>query len=306
MSPPPDTFPGCHGVRIEPAQAGAAYGTTHGTPAATLTIGAEPLRPAVPADAERLWAAEVDDTHPGAHTHVMWRLGDGSLLLSIGDRQVLQISRGRDVTTVGAVSDAVARQLVSTFAIPLAAQTAGAFVIHAAVAVRGEATVAICAESGTGKSSLLIALADAGWSTLSEDLVAVDIGSLTAWPGPPWVRVAHGSPGPGGAAERFRTPDKVAWDLDGSRCDHPVPLTHLVLLDPPTALATSCRIAVADEVIGALARHTPWFEEPSRRGASLFASAVRVARAVPAVRLRLRRSPDWAAAAVASVESIVA
>jgi hypothetical protein len=100
----------------------------------------------------------------------------------------------------------------------------------------------------------------------------------------------------------FAASDKVAWSLPGA-CAEPVPLTRLVLLDPP-GTATSQRDASAEEVIAALGRHTPWFEEPERRGQQLFAPAVRLARAVPAVRIRLRRSAQWQPEAVALLDAL--
>ena len=300
MPAPTEGFAGCHGIRV--TTSGAAYGWTTGEPIGTLDLSGEAV-PAGPGDAELLWSAEVD----GSHRHEMWRMhGGGDLLLRIGGRMVLRVAGDRRSAAVRDVSDAVALQLLSTFAIPLAAQAAGAFVVHAAVAARGDQAVAVCAESGTGKSSLLSALIDAGWAPLTEDLVAIGPGGSQAWPGPPWVRLAPGVPGPVGTAERFRTKDKVAWDLGPNRRPGPAVLTHIVLLDPPQPAPTDLRPAEPAEVIAALARHTPWFEEPSRRGSSLFAGAVRVARTVPASRLRLRRAEDWAADAVRAVESVLA
>lgn len=290
-------FHGCHGVRVEPDGVGAGYGTTIGEPKATVRVSRTDDRPSLTGHEELLWSADVDLPEGGTQTHQMWRNRHGDLVLAIAGRAVLGVARHRDAAEIGDVNDGVALQLVTTFALPLAAQRCGAFVLHASVVVRDGVATVICAEAGSGKSSTLIALRDAGWSALTEDLVALDLVAgdrPIAWPGPPWVRVAPEQPGPSGGTQRFRTADKVAWDLQGrGRCEEPVPVGRLVLLDAPTDEPTMVRPAAPEEVMGALALHAPWFEEASTKGAALFGSAVQLARSVPATRLRLQRSDDW-------------
>jgi hypothetical protein len=293
-------FAGCHGVSLSPTPAADAYGHGSSDPAGFLAIdGVCPA--AVPPGAALLWTAEVDG-HDA--THAMWRDPDLGLILTIAGRVVLRVDLDRRVAGVGDVSPAVGLQLISTFAIPLAAQRWGAFVLHAACFARDDEALVVCAESGTGKSSLVVALADAGWQPLSEDMVALDTrvpGTVSAWPGPPWVRVTPGEPGPAGAPISFETADKAAFRLEV--VDRPVRVRELVLLDRPHDEPTVWQSVSRAEVIGALSHHAPWFEEPARRGEELFRRAVQLAGMVPARRLTLRRSADWRAEAVATFTS---
>jgi hypothetical protein len=282
---------------------GMPFGTTAGAPLAAMRVldGAMTDLPG-----QRIWSATVA-APDGPQEHEMRRAADGRLELRIAGRHMLQVAADRDEAILGDVSEAVGWQLLTTFALPMAAQRAGALMLHAAVVVRAGAALVVCAQSGTGKSSLLIALTDAGWEALSEDMVAVTFedDAVMAWPGPPWVRISPGEPGPDGAAVRFVTTDKVGWDLSSRMCARPVPVARLVLLDPPTDQPADTALATSEEVMGALAHHTPWFEEPARRGAALWGSAVRFARAVPAMRVRLQRRDEWRREAV-SVFDVVA
>ncbi len=273
-------------MAVEPD--GAPFGRTDASPLASVRLTKGTLSPG----GQPVWAAELD----GVHRHEMRRDDAGALVLSIGEVPVLRVDATRAEATLGAVSEAVGWQLATTFALPLAAQAAGAFVVHAAVAARDGAAVAICATSGTGKSSLLTALLDAGWVAVTEDLVVVRGGQ--AWPGPPWVRLAPGQEGPAGAPQVFRTGDKVGWGI-AARTTVPTALRHIVLLDPPLPEPTAKRPAAVTEVIAALAQHTPWFEEPDRRGEALFGGAVQLARSVPATRLRLQWGAAWTDEAIA-------
>jgi hypothetical protein len=300
-------FAGCHGVRLEPASQGAAFGTTTGSPLATLAIGDGPEPGAVAlAGSTALWRAETAAPDGRPVANAMWRTPDGALVTVIDERPVLWMSGARDATTVAPLGDALLLQLVSTFAAPLAAQRAGALVLHAAAAVRDGRAVVVCAHSGTGKSSVMTALADAGWQPLTEDLLAIEVdatGAPRAWPGPPWVRLAPGLPGPVGAEERFRVTDKVAWGLEG-HCDAPAPIAHLVVLEPPSSEPSVCEPMDAGPAVAAIAPHAPWYEDPDERGPALFGHAVALTRGVPVSRLRLRRSPDWRADAVARLEAL--
>ncbi len=301
-------FAGCHGVRLDPASTGEAFGITTGSPLAMLAIGDGPEPGAVAlAGSAALWHAETDAPDGRPVANAMWRTPDGALVAVIDEHPVLWVSGRRDAATVAPLGDALRLQLVSTFAAPLAAQRAGAFVLHAAAAVRDGRALVVCAHSGTGKSSVMTSLADAGWHPLTEDLVAIEVdaaGGPRAWPGPPWVRLAPGDAGPTGAEELFRVSDKIGWRIQG-HWDAPAPIAHLVVLEPPSAEPSMCEPMDAGPAVAAIAPHAPWYEDPDERGPALFGHAVALTRQVPVSRLRLQRSPDWRADAVASLEALV-
>lgn len=74
---------------------------------------------------------------------------------------------------------------------------------HAAVVTRGAHCVVICASSGTGKSTLTVALLQRGWSYVSDEALCLDAhsGRLVPYPRPigllPWSRSVLGVPWPG-------------------------------------------------------------------------------------------------------------
>ena len=300
-------FAGCHGVRVEPASQGAAFGVTSGSPLAMLALGEGPDPGAVAlAGGRALWRAETAAPDGRPVANAMWCTPDGALVTVVDDHPVLWISETRDATTVAPLGEALVLQLVSTYAAPLAAQRAGAFVLHAAAAVRDGRALVVCAHSGTGKSSVMTALADAGWHPLTEDLLAIEIdvaGAPRAWPGPPWVRLSPGDPGPAGAAEQFRATDKIGWHVD-THWDAPAPIAHLVVLEPPSAEPSVCEPMDTGPAVAAIAPHAPWYEDPDERGPALFGHAVALTRRVPVSRLRLQRSPGWRAEAVAMLGAL--
>ena len=152
-------FAGCHGVRVEPASQGAAFGVTSGSPLAMLALGEGPDPGAVAlAGGRALWRAETAAPDGRPVANAMWCTPDRALVTVVDDHPVLWISETRDATTVAPLGEALVLQLVSTYAAPLAAQRAGAFVLHAAAAVRDGRALVVCAHSGTGKSSVMTAL----------------------------------------------------------------------------------------------------------------------------------------------------
>lgn len=292
---------GCHGVAVEPPERGEAYGTFQGPSIAELRLidgwDGEVV-------GTRLWNLQGTGPEGQVVLYDMWGDDEGTLVLVIDGRPVLWVSADRCSAATGHVPDPIARQLVSTFAVPLAAQRAGALVLHASAAVRDGRAVVVCARSGTGKSSVLTALADAGWAPLSEDLVAIDLGGPTAWPGPPWVRLDPGVPGPAGSTELFRNADKVGWSLRG-RWDRPAPVAHLLVLEPNDPAPTERVLLDRKEVIAAVAPHAPWYEHPDRRARALFGAAVRLAGVVPVSRVRFQRGDGWRAEAVELLSSLL-
>jgi hypothetical protein len=194
--------------------------------------------------------------------------------------------------------------MVTTIALPLLLHDLGVPVFHAAACARGDRAVLIAGRSGWGKSSLLVALMEAGWQPVSEDLCAIEVGDDGAWvwPGPPWVRRAPGAPGPSGGRVRFEARDKTAWDLSDHMADGRRRVVSIVLLDEPGGTGVAATPVDASDAIGHLAPHAVWLGDPLARAASLFKVCAHLARIVPARSLRMARQPSWADA-VSAVES---
>jgi hypothetical protein len=164
------------------------------------------------------------------------------------------------------------------------------------VARDGDGATLIVGPSGAGKSSLLSTLTDLGWWPLSEDVTVVDLagdGSTRAWPGPPWVRLTPGQPGPHDSEPRPDATDKVCWDLAGRQPDGPAPLRRIVVLEPPGGTAPALRPLSPDEAIAALPPHIAWLSTQPR-GTAAFAGAVALSRRARVLRLRMPRRADWA------------
>jgi hypothetical protein len=194
------------------------------------------------------------------------------------------------------MGEAIALQLLTTFVIPRLAQETGAVVVHAASFAREGRAIVVCAESGGGKSSLVVAMAAHGWRVLSEDLTAISVGAAGAavWPGPPWVRLHPDALVPSGWHSCFTAGDKTGWSLEGKMAEQPASLAGLVFLEAPGGpRPTSDSLAPAAAVAG-LARHLPWTGDPEERASRLFPGAVRLAGAAPARTLRLPVSSSWA------------
>ena len=99
------------------------------------------------------------------------------------------------------------------------AQRNGSLVLHASAACVDGSAVMLCAESGSGKSSLLMGLVAAGWEALSEDQ-CVDRPRRRRWSSSlarPELGAAEARRAATTAcrrqAPRFEAVDKIAWDL---------------------------------------------------------------------------------------------
>jgi hypothetical protein len=111
------------------------------------------------------------------------------------------------------------------------------------------------------------------------------------WPGPPWVRVLRGEPGPAGAPVVAEGADKTAWAIAERQPGHAAPLGRIIALgggDAPTTTELSAAAAMQ-----ALAPHTVWLTEPEARVATLFPRVASVASAVPATGVSLPRHAGW-------------
>ena len=249
-------------------------------------------RPAA-AGSPQLWSQQMPD---GSVQRATVGAG-GEFVLETGADHRVSLSAGRDVVTVAEPFGWVETQLVASFVIPFLLAGAKTLVLHAAAACRDGRAVLIAGPGGTGKSSSLVGLAEAGWAPLSEDVCVVDLSGPEplVWPGPPWVRRHHGEPGPRGSQVLFESSEKTAWDVAPFRdATGPVPVAGLVLLGRPTPGARPERVAVRrGEAIGALAPHAVWLGDSLEAGRRLFAPVAEAAARIPVSELRLPVADDW-------------
>jgi ABC-type cobalamin/Fe3+-siderophores transport system ATPase subunit len=191
--------------------------------------------------------------------------------------------------------ESMARQLVTTYGLPLLIHSTKALVLHACSAVppNHSDAVLVCGSSGTGKSTLLVALIAAGWQAVSEDLCVVDTHEARprVWPGPPWVR--RDGEGPDQSRPRFHTAEKTAWDIAPWQVTEPVPIGRVVFLEPPGGDSITRFPVDRAASVASLARMTAWLSESSLRAAATFAPSVELAGAAQAQRLRFPVSDDW-------------
>lgn len=292
------TWPGCHGVRLagDDLQLGAAAGEP--LLDATLRRGAVDA-----ADGDELWQQHGETVVDGATISVdraLHRRAHGSLILTGNRGPSIEINVAGRTITVDDGDDAVQRQLIATFALPLLLHATDTLVVHGSACARADKTVMVCGASGVGKSTLLVALIDAGWMPLSEDLCAIDQRGATpaVWPGPPWVRVAHGAAGPVNAAMQFDSVDKSGWDITALQPTTPLALSDVVHLVPPGGDAPSLVTLPTAEALPVIARHAVWLLEPEDRGRRSFGAGARLASHVRVHQLQLPRSDSWTDAAV--------
>jgi hypothetical protein len=269
--------------------------------------------PAVPAG-RQLWqistTVEVDGDDIPVEQQLVRDAEGNDVLVGTSGALLAVDHRRRLITTATAEEDPRTLQMVTTFAIPLLLHEAGVLVFHAAASARDGVTVLIAGRTGSGKSSTLVALLDAGWAPLSEDLCAVEPhrDRPRVWPGPPWVRRAPGVDGPPGSRVRFEARDKTGWDLSARMAPAPAGVDALIFLEPPGGSTVEEVQLTATDAIGHLAHHAVWLGDPDARASSLFAACAHLARAVPAWSLRVPLNPDWAEVvrAVESASSAVA
>jgi hypothetical protein len=293
--PATDPWPGCHGVRLRPHWLATDYGAAVGIPLADAELVRGPVGPSGVAELWRI--EELLDLPGGARPvdQILQRRADGAYVLVASGTPTLSVDPARNRITVEHDDEGVVAQLVATLAVPLVLEGGPALVLHASTCAFGGEAVLVCATSGSGKSSLLVGLLEAGWQAVSEDMCAVDVRpqAPAVWPGPPWVRRAHDDPGPPGAARRFRTPDKNAWDVSPWQVDEPLPIGRIVFLERAGGDEVVYEPLSATDALMQIARHAVWLREPEDRAAGTFPGCATLVRRVPAMRLRLPVSSSW-------------
>lgn len=311
------TWPGCHGVRLR-ASSDLGFARLEGEPLAAVSVELAPVAPAAPGSGSVVWTVELADgaVAPGSEVESgdlqprgfqrLSRMSDGALVMGSEYRGRFGLSSDRKLVTLDPPYDASQSQLLASFALPLAVQSASRVVFHASAVARGGRAVLVAGVGGAGKSSLLIRLTDAGWAPLTEDVCLVEIdGDLPrAWPGPPWVRVRTGEPGPAGAQTRFVSGLKTAWSLPGQPT-RPVAVAMLVLLERCTGPQVRAERLGPAAALPALATHAVWLGDPDERSRGLFAPVASAARRIEVVRLSVPTRPDWFEVVRPVVEDLV-
>jgi hypothetical protein len=273
-----------------------AFGTSHGRPLADATLRFGPVGGVD--DARRLWSQHGAAEVRGRHLEVdrtLYRRPNGAFLLTGNPGPFVEIDQTSSTITVDEGDVSVQLQLLAAFAFPLILHATASLLVHGSACARDDQTLVICGDSGAGKSSLLVGLVDAGWTAVTEDLCTVDLRGEQpmVWPGPPWVRIAHGRAGPIGARPRFETGDKTAWDIASVQAREPRAVTQLVLLDTPGGEAPMVEAVAGSAAIRDIAHHAVWLGEQDERGRRLFRPTAEMATRVPTVRLRLPRHESW-------------
>jgi hypothetical protein len=257
-----------------------------------IRVGAVP-----PPSGQELWRLH-DETEAGGVRRTIDRWlcrQDGALVVHASAGPAFAVDPHDDTVTIEPGADIVTRQLITSLAVPLVLNGHDTLVLHAAAVAKDGRALVVCGTSGAGKSSVLVRMVDAGWEALTEDVCAIDGrgGAPVAWPGPPWVRRAYDEPGPVGAALRFETPDKAAWDLEPRQPAGPVFVGRLVFLDPPGGDTPQWMPLSQPEAVRDLARHAAWIGDPAEAPGRLFRLAFALTRRVRCDHLRLPRSSSW-------------
>jgi len=291
-------YPGCHGFEVLPQTEGLRLGWTEDQPPHHADVVVVDEFPRL--GGSLLWRS--DWPAEGGREAVWeeaWQSGEGTIRFVTGHRPAVEVNAtSRTITIesadVGRYSYALAGSGVVTLA-----QYCGALVLHACAARQGEDATVICARSGSGKSSLLLALAQAGWTTLSDDHCTIyrNGHGHTIWPGPEWLRLGTAQV-PSGLSHRFSLPWKDAWDLSPWHSRGPARVSRLVVMQPPGGEAAQWQPLTPAEAVPLLSDHAVWLLAPQDRGRVLFPQTVAIAAGVPAYRMRLPRRSNWAEQAV--------
>jgi hypothetical protein len=293
--------PGCHGIAVTPAALGLELGWLAEHPPLEAHVELCDAVERAP-DAELVWQLdEPPDFGLPAITSQTWKESEDSVWVGNTLNLSMRVDHRRNLVSVAAKQRdlQVVLEALANIALPLIAQRSGSLVLHAsAVCVDGSALV-LCAESGSGKSSLLTGLVEAGWDALSEDQCVIDLdadGRHRVWPGPSWVRLKHGAAFPPLVAEqapRFEALDKVGWDLADRVAHAPQRLGRVVVLEPPGGSELVWAPLAEPEVIGALARHATWLQCQDAFAPAVLPLVAKLGMSVPGFRMRIPRRSDW-------------
>jgi hypothetical protein len=286
---------------LQPDEFALGYGRSRGVPLRVATLVHGSVGPPGDVEVWRLAGRMPLQDGPVDYDQRLTRYADGTLGLHAAEA-ALRVDLRAATLTVEAPSESWARQLVTTYGLPLLLERARALVIHAcAVVAPGQDSAdLVCATSGTGKSTLLVGLIAAGWAAVSEDVSVIDLRDPvpTVWPGPPWVRRNAG--GPPGSTVRFETADKTAWDIEPWQVDRPLPIGRIAFMQPAAPPAVWRALDLA-EAVARLVRSAIRLEAPAERAREVFARCATIAHAAPAAEFRVPVSADWVDVAEAAL-----
>lgn len=294
--------PGCHGVAVTPASLGLELGWLERRPPLAVDVEVVEAVERQP-DAELVWQLDEPPAFGfPAITSQTWQESPESVWVGNTLNLSLRVDHRRNVVSVAAKDGnlQVVLEALASIALPLVAQWNGSLVVHASAACIDGSAVMLCAQGGSGKSSLLMGLVAAGWEALSEDQCVIDLdseGRHRVWPGPSWVRLKHGAASPvlvRGRAPRFEAADKVAWDLGDDHVAHsPAALERIVVLEPPGGSELVWEPLAEADVISALAKQATWLLGQDAYAQAVLPLLVKLGMSVPGFRMRIPRQPDW-------------
>lgn len=293
--------PGCHGIAITPESLGLELGWLTQRPPLAVDVELVDAVERAP-DAELIFQlVEPPGFGFPAITSQTWQESGERIWVGNTLNLSLRVDHHRNVVSVAAKegNPQVVLEALASIALPLVAQWNGSLVLHGSAACIDGSAVLVSAQSGSGKSSLLMGLAAAGWDALSEDQCVIDLdpeGRHRIWPGPNWVRLKHGAASPAlvrGRAPRFEAADKIAWDLNAHVAHSPAVLERIVLLDPPGGNGLVWEPLAASDVISALTKQATWLRRQDAYAQAVLPHLVKLGMSVPGYRMRIPRQPDW-------------
>jgi hypothetical protein len=294
-----DQYFGCHGIAVEPEDIGRRLGWTSQRPPMTCTVVLNATLS--PRGADLMWRSDWPAEGPrDAVWEEAWSDGPESWLYVSDHRPTVRVDSGSNTITVGSDPSAeVDLHAVASTGLITLAQLHGRVVMHGCAVARNGAAIMVCGRSGSGKSSLLVALAEAGWESLSDDLCVIhdsEAGPLI-WPGPPWARLREAD-APPRLEPAFAMPWKHAWSTSIWQAHDPARLAHIVFMEEPGGDAPGLTPISREDAVPLFSENALWVLDAPRRGQELFPQSVALLSSVPASRLRLPRVNDWAARAV--------
>jgi hypothetical protein len=288
-----EKYPGCHGFLLSPAETGLQLGWSEAPPPrraqVTVVDQIAPLR------GKMLWRSDWPaDGERETMWEEAWQDDSNRIRFISGHRPAVEVDADAGKITIETAPQGAFLYALAGSGLITLAQNDGALVLHACAAQLGDQATVVCAASGSGKSSLLLALAQAGWRTYSDDhcVIDQDAGGHSIWPGPEWMRLSSKDV-PDGLERRFRLSWKDAWSLEAWQQHRPSRIGRLVVMDPPGGDAVEWRRMPPTEAVPRLSRHAVWLLAPADRGRMLFAKTVALAANVPTYHLRLPSSPNW-------------
>jgi hypothetical protein len=191
-------------------------------------------------------AVPVWNTVIDGHPYGMSRGSGGDHRFTWGDRAIFHLNAAADVLTCGFsdVEDAAARRVLCDTVLWSISLLRGYELLHAGAVCLGPAAVAIVADSGTGKTSLVAELLRRGGALLSDDILALsysDGDHVVGHASPPLMNLPLASLAtlPGAVGHPVAVLDDEAWVSVTAHASEPCPLSAICLLERADGLPTA-------------------------------------------------------------------